>query len=184
MGPPMTQPRRSPITKRLAIQEPCSRLALISAPGCCSWGIRMAEKPIERPALRPGRLAMTPAKTWTHHIRGGYEILSKLGQVIIRKLGWFTKCSPSWLESPWPPWWLSWVFHWMTNCQCCVVDCQVRTSRAGPQSRRLPLSLFVLQAAEKAGKSLSMTAPGPWQRISEKLSMNCSKVKLCNNVLV
>ena len=36
MGPPMTQPRRSPITKRLAIQEPCSRLALISAPGCCS----------------------------------------------------------------------------------------------------------------------------------------------------
>ena len=44
----------------------CSRLAVISAPGCCSCGIRMAEKPMERPALRPGRLAMTPASTWTH----------------------------------------------------------------------------------------------------------------------
>ena len=41
----------------------CSRLAVISAPGCCSCGIRMAEKPMERPALRPGRLAMTPAST-------------------------------------------------------------------------------------------------------------------------
>ena len=60
----MTQPSRSPITKRLAIQEPCSRLAVISAPGSCSCGIRIAEKPMERPALRPGRLAMTPAKTF------------------------------------------------------------------------------------------------------------------------
>ena len=48
---------------------------------------------------------------------------------------------------------------WMTNCQCCVVDCEV-SSRAGPQRRRLPhsLSLYFKQR-EKAGKSLSMTTP-------------------------
>ena len=76
----MTQPKRSPITNKLAetfpqfniyniesfvplpIQEPSSSVADISAPGCWSCGMRMAEKPMERPALSPGRLATNPAR--------------------------------------------------------------------------------------------------------------------------
>ena len=30
-----------------------------------TWGMRMAEKPMARPTLSPGRLAITPANTWS-----------------------------------------------------------------------------------------------------------------------
>ena len=48
----------------LPIHDPSSNVADISASGCWSCGIRIAEKPMDRPALRPGRLATIPARNW------------------------------------------------------------------------------------------------------------------------
>ena len=31
-----------------------------------TWGMRMAEKPMARPTLRPGRFAMIHANTWKY----------------------------------------------------------------------------------------------------------------------
>ena len=47
---------------KLPIQDPSSNVADISVSGCWSCGIRIAENPIDRPALRPGRLAIIPAR--------------------------------------------------------------------------------------------------------------------------
>lgn len=66
------------------------------------------------------------------------------------------------------------VFHSVTNCQCCVVDCQVLAA-AGPGdclaqcSAPLSRSLYFRQR-KKAGKFLSMTTPAHDKEFPAKLS--------------
>ena len=107
----MTQPSRSPTTNKLAgtfprkyllsllsvllpIQEPSSSVADISDPGCWSWGIRMAEKPMERPALSPGRLATNPARNW-----GGKVGIIASSPVSTHHPGWRSLLETSLLHS-------------------------------------------------------------------------------------
>ena len=49
------------------IQEPCSRVILISDSGFWSWGMRMAENPYVRPPLTDGMQAIRAARSCNHN---------------------------------------------------------------------------------------------------------------------